>query len=463
MDTSSLDVRFYPIETNERVKGNTYTVRWKVAHKKHSKTYKKYVVADDERSKLMAAQRKREPFDIEMGLPVTWLSSKASGTNWFDFVVEYLDWKWPSASANTRKNMAKVLAPATIALLCRPIPDHFNSVKVRRALREFAFSNCRNDPDNPIPDDIQAILDWVRRNSPPMSAWEKAENVDKVVVALSTRLDGTAVAASSVKRNDRTMNLVMSYAIRHDYLKQNPLPKGKDRTSPKVADSIDKRRLLNRALVAKMLDWIGERPRRGALYRAFFATIYYAGLRPEEAVALRVGDATLPETGWGEFLVHEAQPEVGSRWTDSREAHEKRWLKGRGEGDTRVIPIRPVLVRVLREVIREYDLGEVDLLFPGEKGGMLAGSVFRRVWGKAREEVLSKREQETPMGKRVYDLRHTCLTTWLNRGTPPARVAEWAGNSTLVLLTIYARCIDGEVEGILKALEDDEDRRPERV
>ncbi|MEU5797603.1 hypothetical protein ABZ800_29380 [Streptomyces sp. NPDC047813] len=30
-----------------------------------------------------------------------------------------------------------------------------------------------------------------------------------------------------------------------------------------------------------------------------------------------MSDATLPETGWGEFLVHDARPEVGSQWTDS--------------------------------------------------------------------------------------------------------------------------------------------------
>ncbi|MGW4029109.1 tyrosine-type recombinase/integrase [Streptomyces sp. NPDC004838] len=222
-----------------------------------------------------------------------------------------------------------------------------------------------------------------------------------------------------MKRNDRIMNLVMIYAVRHGYLQRDPLPKGKSRTSPKVADSVDKQRLLSRDHVATILDWIGRRLRRGSLYRAFFAT-YYAGLRPEEASALRVGDATLPETGWGQFLAHGAQPEVGSQWTDTRTVHERRWLKGRGEGDMRVVPIRPVLVRMLRAVIKEYKLGETDLLFPGEKGGMLAGSVLRRVWVKAREAVLSEREQETPTGKRVYDLHHTCLATWLNRGTPSA-------------------------------------------
>ncbi|MCC9710683.1 MULTISPECIES: tyrosine-type recombinase/integrase [Streptomyces] len=454
MDTSSLDVRFYPIETNKRANGNTYTVRWKVAHKKHSKTYKKSAVADDERAKLMSAHRKREPFDIETGRPISW-TSKAAEVNWYDFAVEYVDWKSPSAAINTRKNMAKALTPVTIALLRTPPPQHFEPVKVRRALREYAFNiRQRANQERPIPAEVQTILNWVQRNSLPMSAWEKTEHVDKVVTALTTRLDGTAAAASSVRRNDRIMNLVMAYAIEHSYLKANPLPKGKGaRTAPKVAQAIDKRCLLNGDQVAKMLDWIGQRPRRGRIYRAFFATLYYAGLRPEEAVALRVGDATLPETGWGEFLVHEAQPEVGRQWTDTGEVHEKRHLKGRAEGDTRLVPIHPVLVVILRETIKKYDLGSADLLFPGEKGDMLAGSVFRRVWAKAREEVLSDHEFQSPTGKRVYDLRHTCLTAWMNEGIPHSEVAEMAGNSVPVLQAIYARCVVGQRELYLKRAE----------
>lgn len=463
MDSSSMDVRFYRLETNKRANGDTYTVRWKVAHQKHSKTYKKYAAADDERSKLMAAHRKREQFSIETGLPVSW-SSRTAEVKWYDFAVEYVNWKWPRASGNTRKNMAKTLTSATLALLRTPLPAHFDPVKVRRALREYAFNvNRSSNPDESIPDGVQVILVWIKRNSLPMSAWERTENVDKVVTALSTLLDGTAAAASSITRNDRIMNLAMGYAIRHGYLEENPLPKGKDRSTPKVAQAIDKRCLLNRTLVVQMLDWIGERPRRGSIYRAFFATLYYAGLRPEEAVALRVGDATLPPAGWGEFLVHEARPEVGSQWTDTGDVHEQRDLKGRGEGDTRVVPVRPLLVRILREMVKEHGLDKGDLLFPGEKGGILSGSVFRRVWANAREEILSAHDLKTPTGKRVYDLRHTCLTTWLNRGIPPAQVAEWAGNSVTVLLAIYARCIAGELDDYLKRLEDDEDHQPVSV
>ncbi|WP_240678227.1 tyrosine-type recombinase/integrase [Streptomyces griseoviridis] len=456
MIDGTFDVRVYSIERRARANGYTYKVVWKVGTKKHSKTFATKALADARRSDLLTAVKRGEPFSVETGVPVSY-SSKAADTNWYDFAVEFVDKTWPHVSANQRKNVAKALTSATIALLRTP-PKQFDPVIVRTALREWAFNfKRRTNPEEPMPDDVRVILDWVQRNALSMAAWEQSDRVDAVVSAFGTLLDGTAAAASSVSRNRRIMNLAMEYAVRHGILRQNPLPKGKGSGggAPKVAQAIDKRSLLNPEQVTALLDWIGKRPlRRGTLYRAFFATLCYAGLRPEEAVALYVSDATLPETGWGEFIVHSARPEVGSQWTDSGEPHDDRDLKGRAEGDTRTVPIHPDLVAFLREVIAEYKLKPTDLLFPGEFGGRLAGSVFRRVWDKAREEVLQPHDYESPAGKRVYDCRHTCLTAWLNKGIPPAQVAEWAGNSVPVLLAIYARCIVGQRDNYLQQIVD---------
>lgn len=93
--------------------------------------------------------------------------------------------------------------------------------------------------------------------------------------------------------------MAIKYAIRQKVLTSNPLPKGKDEdAAPKVAEAVDKRSLLNPVQVAALLAWIADRPRTGYRLHAFFATLYYAGLRPEEAVALRVSATTLPAEGW---------------------------------------------------------------------------------------------------------------------------------------------------------------------
>lgn len=48
------------------------------------------------------------------------------------------------------------------------------------------------------------------------------------------------------------------------------------------------------------------------------------------------------------------------------------------------------------------------------------------------------------LARRPYDLRHAALSSWLAAGVPPTEVAERAGNSVKVLLTVYAKCLDGQ-------------------
>ncbi|MFJ3212685.1 helix-turn-helix domain-containing protein [Streptomyces flaveolus] len=134
------------------------------------------------------------------------------------------------------------------------------------------------------------------------------------------------------------------------------------------------------------------------------------------------------------------------------EIHEQCDLKGREEGETRIVPGHPALTRILRQHIQDEQLKPGDL-FQGESGGILAGSVIRRAWRGARKAVLPPHVFESPTGRRVYDNRHTRLTKWLNDGIPPAQVAEWAGNSVAVLLATYARCVDGQLPDLKRRLE----------
>ncbi|MFF7789333.1 hypothetical protein [Streptomyces sp. NPDC007991] len=206
MIDSTFDVRIYNIERRTRANGYTYKVVWKVGTKKHSKTYPTKALADARRSELLTAVKHGEPFSTETGMPLSY-ASKAVDTNWYDFAVEFVDKSWPHFSANQRKNVAKAMTAATIALLRMP-PKQFDPVKVRMALREWAFnSKRRTNPEEPMPDEVRVILDWVQRNTLSMAAWEQSDRIDTVVSALGTLLDGTAAAASSVSRNRRIMNL----------------------------------------------------------------------------------------------------------------------------------------------------------------------------------------------------------------------------------------------------------------
>ena len=72
--------------------------------------------------------------------------------------------------------------------------------------------------------------------------------------------------------------------------------------------------------------------------------------------------------------------------------------------------------------------------------------------------ALTDDEYRSTLARRPYDLRHACLSTWLNGGVAATQVAEWAGHSVEILLRVYARCLDGQDEiakrRIVAALDD---------
>lgn len=83
-------------------------------------------------------------------------------------------------------------------------------------------------------------------------------------------------------------------------------------------------------------------------------------------------------------------------------------------------------------------------LFRGTRGGDLSDSTYGRVWQEARRRALNAEDAASPLARRPYDLRHAAVSTWLNGGVEPTRVAEWAGHSVAVLLRVYAKCIAGQ-------------------
>lgn len=144
---------------------------------------------------------------------------------------------------------------------------------------------------------------------------------------------------------------------------------------------------------------------------------------------------------------------------------ENRGLKHRGRQDIRLVPAHPELVAALRRHINQFQLGVDGRLLvtrtarrgipiaPPYVNPVAMGSIYR-AWHRAREAALTDREVASLLARRPYDLRHACVSTWLNAGVPPARVAEWAGHSVDVLLRVYAKCVDGDDEIAIKRIEE---------
>ena len=73
---------------------------------------------------------------------------------------------------------------------------------------------------------------------------------------------------------------------------------------------------------------------------AYYACLYYAGLRPEEASALNKRHVDIPESGWGWLHLDGAEPYAGREWTDTGSNRDRRQLKQRERGETRSARVR---------------------------------------------------------------------------------------------------------------------------
>jgi integrase len=251
----------------------------------------------------------------------------------------------------------------------------------------------------------------------------------------------------------------LDYAVELKLLDENPIKHLKWR-APKAAWEVDRRVVVNPTQARALLEAVQAQRPSGPRLVAFFGVLCYSGLRPEEAICLRHRDVMLPEMPddkdaqdrgqpgeqWGELHLRAARPDVGSQWTDDGAGRDRRGLKHRAEGESRRVPCPPALTKLLREHFAEFGGEPTDPLFRGTQGRPLATITYRRAWDRARRSALSGEEYRSPLARRPYDLRHACLSTWLNGGVAPTQVAEWAGHSVEVLLRVYAKCLEGQDE-----------------
>jgi integrase len=445
-DATTFDARVYQTEVYKGRQVTTYWVRWKVDRTLWKEPFRTVAQADSFRSALLTAARKGEAFSLATGRPVAWERAKAE-TSWYEFACGYADMKWKQASAKYRKDIARALTSATPAMLAeaRGRPD---DASIRQALIRWGFNTKqRSDP----PAEVADVLAWVARNSAPVSALAEAAMARRMLDQATGRLDGKTAAASTARRHRTILANAMDYAVEQGLLGTNPI-RALKWTAPKVSSQVDRRSVVNPRQARALLEAVRAQQPSGPRLITFFAVMYYAGLRPEEAINLAADNLILPPPGrpddedWAELHIRSATPDAGGEWTDDGSPRERRQLKHRAEGDSRIVPTHPELTRLLRDHLAEVGTAPDGRLFGGVRGGELPTITYRRAWIKARQMALTEAEQASPLARRPYDLRHACLSTWLNGGVYPTQVAEWAGHSVDVLLRIYAKCVVGQDE-----------------
>lgn len=437
--STTYDVRIWKIETYQGKTKKTYKVRWQVGKQRFKRSYSTTALAESFRSELITAARRGEAFDCGQGLPISMLRTEAT-MSWYDFACAYVEMKWPDASPGHRRTIADALVPITVAMLTSrqgmPQPK-----TLRHALRQAFSLNARKTGYDGTVDDA---LRWVARNTRPVGDLAEPEVLRDVLSHVEKKLDGKQAAADTMRLRRTTLRNALDYAVEKKLLTSNPIYEVRAKKRRAAIQQVDRRSVANPTQARALLDAVAKTGKSGPRLVAFFALMYYAALRPEEATTIRKRDLSLPAEGWGEIYLVKATPEIGKEWTDSGSASEERGLKHRDDGTGRTVPCPPRLTELLHEHLDAYGTAHDGRLFRGARhGGRVGSTTYGRVWAKARAAALPADAVTTPLAKRPYDLRHAAVSTWLNAGVEAPRVAQWAGHSLSVLLRVYAKCLDG--------------------
>jgi integrase len=413
-----------------------FEVRWRAAGRSRSKSFITRRLADSYRAELVRAARMGLDFDPLTGEPTAWNLPEPAIVTWYQEATAYAVMKWPSLAAHSRASVADALATVTPALTRPDARRRPDPREMRTVLYQHAFNPVRPAEPGSL---AEQILDWAQQASLPVDSLSEPAVLRTALEALTFRLDGSRAAANTIIRKRVVLHGVLGYAAEAGLLPDNPLDSFGWQV-PQSSAAIDPVVVASPAQVSSLLDavaWI--RPEMAA----FFGCLYYAALRPEEAVALRYADCHLPGSGWGMLRLSAASPRTAAAWTGSGTSHEQRGLKHRPDGAIRMVQIPPTLVAMLRAHFTAYGTAPDGRLFRGTRGGPLSESLYGRAWHAARTLALGPELAASGLARRPYDLRHAALSLWLNSGGDPAQIAARAGHSVAVLLTVYSHCIHG--------------------
>jgi integrase len=378
-----------------RGRRRAFEVRWKAAGRGRSKSFVTRGLADSYHAELVRAARLGLEFDPVTGEPALWAVPARSPVTWHAHAVAYAAMKWPALSAHSRASVADALTTITPALT-RSAPGRPPAAVLRAALYACAFNPVCATPADPA---AEAALAYAERASVPVARLADPAVLRAALDALAVRLDGRRAAANTITRKRAVPHNAVGYAVETGLLDANQADQGSWRP-PKASGAVNPQVMASPAQAEALL---AAAEQGWPQLTAFFGCLYYAALRPEEAIALRHADCRLPAPGWGRLTLTRTAPRTAAAWTGNGTSHEQRGLKQRPEHAVRAVPIPPALVTLLRRHHDRHGTADNGRLFPGSRGGLLSESTYGRAWQQARTQ--RRRDTRTDLTTVSYRFR----------------------------------------------------------
>lgn len=280
-----------------------WVVRWRVGGRQFSRAFVSKTLAEELRAQLLVAHSEGKRFDRLKGMPLEWVASDITFVDW---VRKWFDDQRVTWKPKSRQSAAEVLA---------------------RGMQVFVHPNAPTPPSGCTPaakkwlakPEKYGCPEYIARWSLPLQAID-AFMCQSALAAMSVKLDGTTYAANVIARHRSVMGSLFAEAVEAGLMPANPWPR--KRKGRRVAERVDHR--VEVAMLPSHVDAVGDIARllnhkpASRRYMTFFSLIYWAGLRPGEALVLLIESIELPAAdhpdAWGLIHVREALSSEEELW-----------------------------------------------------------------------------------------------------------------------------------------------------
>ena len=251
---------------------------------------------------------------------------------------------------------------------------------------------------------------WETHLRRPLGGYRLQDVGPRVVASFKADLIAGGAGPSVVHKALSVLSCIYSCAVRWDYVDRNPVDGVKVPTSKRAREVQLVTPASAEAIRAGLLA-------QGRLLDAtLVSALFYAGLRPQEARALRWGDI-------GAQTIHVQRAAAGSK------------IKSTKTGKARTVDLLPALAADLAGWRQAQGSPPDDaFVFPNSRGGVWTDDDWRN-WSKRAYAPAAKTVGVTGP---PYDLRHSFASLRIKAGWNASEVAAQIGNATEVTLNTYA-------------------------
>jgi integrase len=259
---------------------------------------------------------------------------------------------------------------------------------------------------------------WDRHVLPRLGSMRLGAITPEVVESFRVELEAEGVGQPTIYRALSVLQGVLRRAVEWRRIAHNPV---KAVQKPRVHRQRSVRPMPPLTVERLRAPVVGRR-NHGTRDAALIGLLAYAGLRPQEALAVRWADVRERT-----LLIEKAADGQGG-------------VKATKTGQTRTVPLFAPLAGDLAELrlLRGRPDGDA-LLFPNSSGGVWNDCAWqtwhRDAWQPACKAVGLD-------GARPYDLRHSFVSLLIHEGRSVVEVARQAGHSPTMTLDVYAHVFD---------------------